>query len=231
MNLITNSIPNYRRNKFEIRVMLPQLLNIIDGYGYIAGGFAAYACSKHESYDDIDVFCNDVFAFQFLKDIFEKEQNIKILKKESKYSIYYGYILKSNHFVINLVKPQKNTLNILVGPPEKVITNFDFLNIACYIKDENTCVSLVDLESLNSRKILTVNYGAVGRSNPLLMLKRIIKYTKKGYHISNVQLLQFYQKLNNAGSEDFSKKADDVLNQMVETDALLSDEFYNLFNE
>jgi hypothetical protein len=115
----------------------------------------------------------------------------------------------NNASTLHYIKPlQLIKLHMESSDPSQVYRNFDFTVCQCgwdfYTDSLHYSPQFVQD---NNVKILKINYRSAVKTKPIKCLHRILKYIKKGYHISKEQciglLLLIYQsQINNSKVED-----------------------------
>ncbi len=178
-------IPDEEKSAYNLA---KEILDLIEYKGYIAGGFATFLVDSDHQYNDIDIFCKTPFAYTDIKNILLSKFE---MEKESNFSSYYnsskrGGISSSGN--INLIKPNKVQRNSSVGPPEKVISQFDFINIQCAVYDPEYAIVPNEMEfehAMHKKLIKIANVQC-----PLSVLPRLFKYIKKGYTMEPIEMFK-----------------------------------------
>lgn len=189
---------------FQLNDIALEILNVIQGMGYLAGGAIKDLYLKQDLPIDYDIFLLDIYynskVIQQLKDIGYQ------IEKESSCAV----TLRRDNIIVQIVKIWK-------GIPEKVLSYFDFS--ICRIatdginlwKDENFEKDIKD-------KKLIINKC----QRPYQQMLRIIKYLKKGYNIDLKEIIKVFHAYKNSSIEDIEYLENllllDKLNQMEEYD-------------
>lgn len=214
MNKKYDTIPvQNKKVSFEI---LKHALVIIEDNGYIAGSSPASICLPEDismKWDDVDVFSKDPFAYEKLVKKFKEMGETPFT--ETGNSSYYRMHVEGTNYKFNLIKPVARSSKSLCGPPKRVVNDFDFFNIMCYINNEEYGYVYVydrkDFLELHERKLLKINQIRC----PIQIFARLNKYARKGYRFSMEDIL----KINKLTYEILSRGDNfDRLNKLIEED-------------
>lgn len=179
---------HYPINRGKRRIT--RLLSLLNGRGYIAGSFAAWACSPfNESWkpNDIDIFAkSDADAASIVDD----------LSKEGEY--WYDTI---NDVATTFHSKRPNGLNVqIIRPspewktfPDDLINSFD-LDVCRAVILSHTEALADENAGYDIGKVLRIN-------NPLRTLKRIIKYSARGVSFNDHELLKVFRAWNELPAE------------------------------
>jgi len=166
------------------------IFSIINGLGFLAGGSVRCLVEKINNEADFDVYAY-------------KAENRKILVDKF---IENGFT--PSFYNLNCVMMKKDKMNVqiiftFVGQILDVVDEFDFT--ICRIGTDG--VNLFkdkDFDENNYKKIIRIKTIQC----PVSSVRRIIKYAKKGYFITNFQILKLY--------EDFLKRTPDYREKLLE---------------
>ena len=166
--------------------------------GFISGGFARYAISRKDNPEmpgDIDIFTRNMDEFSNIRTAFGNVEKMK-RKSESDMEVKYEYTLSSgfhsNVYNIQLIKPLNIARMVSGGSIEDVLENFDFTIAKSAIKPgimgSPTAVCHPDfhVHDLESTLVITNIHC------PISSMKRVIKYTQRGFKIDNKELLKLF---------------------------------------
>jgi len=166
------------------------------GKGFICGGFARYAMSPLDSPvipSDIDLYCFDEPTYNDIIDALTKDERT-VRRKASRIETKFDIVLSGggyNREILNLQVIRPFTIMNMVsdGDALKILQNFDFTIAKCAILPDMTTLSHVDfLDHEQELKLVVYNIHC-----PISSLKRIIKYTNRGYMIESVELLKLFE--------------------------------------
>jgi len=196
-----------------------RLLTFINGRGYIAGSFAAWACSYLDETwtpNDIDIFAksNDDAA-SLVDDLnrgseyWEDERNELVTTFKAE---------KENQLGIQIIRPSPEWKTF----PDDVINSFDL----------GVCRALiVDLKTVLCDTTAGTYYGKVLRiNNPLRTFKRIMKYTARGVEFSDHELLKVFRAWDATTAkrkEEWIHNAAAILDQAADDDLIGYDDFFD----
>lgn len=164
------------RNKRAIK----RLFKFLDGRGFIAGSYAAYACAPTAvKPGDIDVFATTA----------EHADNI-VLELCNMTSESYG-VYDRNDVVTTMYRPHRLNIQVIRPSPEWT----DFPNDLMKSFDLDVCRAVV---TSPTEVLCDENAGwIVGKvlriNNPLRTLKRIIKYAKRDVEFNDHELLKVFR--------------------------------------
>lgn len=157
--------------------IIKEVFEIIGAFeAFIAGGFARHSITDapEDYYSDIDIYSRSLKKYEMMEEVFKSK--FKIIK-ESEVSITFD-----NKY--SIIKPVLG----FYGTPEQVLNTFDFTICQAAIINPETCLynSSFYEDHKNKRLILyCTNY-------PINTFFRVIKYTKKGYFISPLEVLKIF---------------------------------------
>jgi hypothetical protein len=196
-----------RRGFNEIK----NIFDIINTYGgYIMGGYPLY-CSllgsegrKVKGPSDIDIFFKNKNCFlETMVRLMEKFQLYDL--RESVNSISFYILSNKNHIIdrinIQLIKTWNinNFKNIKkCQKPEDIANSFDFSFCKCWIKNENIIVMSKRGFKHASHKRLFMEKFKHNKN----IINRYIKYEKKGYSISFLEVLKIMIAIDNMNQDD-----------------------------
>lgn len=163
--------------------IINQLIPLIEGKGWIAGSFAAWACS-HEVFwepNDIDIFCLNA----------ETRKEIQTALRRLNYRVQqYGDTvnrlapLGDNHpigYDVQLIVSHPNWKTF----PLDILKSFDLNICRAVLLDTENSIADVDLGSTEAR-VLLIN-------SPLRVLQRMMKYHKRGVEFGNYELIKLFR--------------------------------------
>jgi len=222
-----------KRRAYEWRIpkQAKDILDMIEGMGFIAGGYAAwYANSRYSSNpSDIDVFSlenrfeyyppeepDEVFTpesliiYNLLELDYEQEKD---LPNAIQYKPPEEGMLK-----VQYVKPFQNNWMKTFGTPEEVLSQFDF-TVAMValekVNDEYYIYYHEDFVKHNKKHRLYINHI----NCPIAVSMRVMKYIKKGYYIGPKELIKLFIEWENRDEEYRSR-----LKEILEKEGELSPE-------
>jgi len=187
------------------------IFDLSGGQGMICGSFARYCMSTLDEPivpGDIDLFCTDQKMHDFINDRFEKHPNMTVrsssqIETKYEYSLQRGFYKRS--LVIQLIHPIEIHNMVSVGPIETILDNFDFTVAKCGILPPlfnavgGTPVSFTHKDffehDLENKLVITNTHC------PISSMKRVIKYTKRGYSITSKELLKLFKDYEDRGSK------------------------------
>lgn len=161
---------------------------------FIAGGYARYCVTKEANpaiANDVDVFCKTVEAYEEHKNKF-KELGF-VVEHENKWSITYAKQLTAEWSKlpkIQLIKPVTTPDGTLYGSVVDVLSAFDFsISRVAFLTET---VALVDktFEADDKAKRITI----CSVTNPVKIVRRLVKYSKKGYFVQNWEIAKIFKK-------------------------------------
>lgn len=156
---------------------------------WVAGGSVRefFTEAKIEDDTDIDIFFPSIDEYNKVFNILHNDLNIETL---------HGCIIKVNGKKLHLIK------NFFFNSPEEIIDNFDF-TVCSVVIDKENIYKYCDFDSDNlNRKLVIKSY-----IKPLNTLKRVLKYIRKGYFISDEELILL---LNQIQKLDLTKYEDEI---------------------
>lgn len=170
------------------------VFDLTGGRGFICGGFARWACSIVEQPivpNDIDVFCGDettyeAIASRFTNDSRAKQQSDTAI--ETKYNIVLRGGFDQRTIAVQLIKPTTIFNMVATGDWINVLDNFDFTIAKCAILPTGDAWAHVDFDIHEAAKALVIT----NIHCPISSMKRVIKYTSKGYTIESAELLKLF---------------------------------------
>lgn len=189
--------PNVTINVHRGITEIEALLSVVEGKGYICGGYARYCTSmvdKPVPADDVDVFCIDTAGFFKLKDDFAALG--LIIYHESDMSIIYHDFQAKDWFAcpkVNLIKPIKEDNMLTYGTIEDIIGNFDFTICRVGLVDRKTAIA--DPNFSQDEKAKQINIA--NPHNPIASVLRIGKYMKRGYTIHPKEIFKLFDYWHN----------------------------------
>ena len=166
------------------------LLTMIGNRGYIAGSFAAWACSYRADPwkpSDIDIFAVSDEAAKWLRleltmhpDYFLKDENELVTTYEA---------IDPRMLGIQVVRPSPDWKTL----PDDLINSFDLNVCRAVIISKTECICDEDSGDIYG-KVLLVN-------NPLKTFKRIIKYSARGVEFSDHEMLKVFRAWDSTDAE------------------------------
>lgn len=181
----------------------------------IAGGFIRSYYSR-EIPNDMDLY------FYNNKDFEKSKKKLIKLKWELIYSTNLALTLKKDNKLIQLIKPNSDAI-VKIKTPEDLIESFDFTVCqACFFKKEKGLNDILRenddgkdayyeyfsesfFEDLASKTLIYT-----GSEMPLSSLKRAIKYTKKGFYVSDRCIIKIvkdlYEKVNFENEDEVQRQ-------------------------
>ncbi len=180
---------------------IEKLFNLVQGFGYIAGGYCLYMCSPRKEpaeARDVDVFTKSAEAYAIIRQ--KLKENLKV-KHESDISITFqtkNVEEWKDCPMINLIKPVKKNLLLTYGEKiEDVLENFDFSICKVGAISDKECLAwweFLEDERYGRIRILKME-------SPVACMIRLCKYAKKGYRIPASQIMDIFQKWDERGQE------------------------------
>jgi hypothetical protein len=196
------------------------LIDIADGKGFLAGGAVRnlfYPDQKGVS--DFDFYAYKPEDREALKDNFLRAGFE--LKRDLNNCWWLEKDYRSKYFFAKKKRVSVQIIKTFCGTPEQVVDEFDFTvcriawtgSMFCWDKDffEN-----------NEKKILIIKTIQC----PIGAIRRIIKYSKKGFWISNVQIVKLFENYIGRGN-DWRAKLIELLSKQEE--GLTEDEVTQLY--
>lgn len=196
-----------------LEVTLPdvysQILNIIEDKGFLAGGcIRVLLLDKWTPTTDFDVYVYKEEDRQFVYDKFllqgfvlKKDlPNCWWLEKEE------GFLLWKHKVTVQIIKT-------FVGTPQQIVDEFDF-TVCRIATDGITLWYDKDFEEHNKKKLLVIKTIQC----PIGSIRRIIKYSKKGFWISNFSICKLYEHYITLGDEFRAKLFDLLMKLDVSSD-------------
>jgi hypothetical protein len=178
------------------------VFEISGGEGFIAGGFARYCLSNLTNPSipgDIDLFCHDEKTYERILERFSNHP--KCVKKSNttietkfEYRINSGY--HQNGYSIQLIKPIQILNMVSEGGYTEILSNFDFTVSKAAILPTLEAFVWHSFHDDDACKALIVDHIHC----PISSMKRVIKYTQKGFSIESVELLKLF--------EDYEKRSE-----------------------
>lgn len=198
---------------------IEQLLTFINGRGYIAGSFAAWACSYMDQCwlpNDIDIFATtDEHAASMVDELnrgsqyWEYERNDLVTTFKAECEPNLG---------IQIIKPSPAWKTL----PDDIINSFDLGVSRAVIIAPNTAICDTSAGTFYG-KVLRIN-------NPLRTMKRIAKYTARGVEFSDHELLKVFRAWDATDPERKARWIQDaaaILEQAESSDFLDEDDYYD----
>jgi hypothetical protein len=169
--------------------------------GVICGGYARYVCSPSTHpilSDDVDVYCKTMEAFDTITAILESESFVKSFESDMSISYKRNKIEKWLAMPeVNLIKPMIQYRIVSVGTAEEIIGNFDFSVARAAIISPTECLVDEDFErDEKTKKIRIKNIHC-----PVSSARRCMKYTKKGYYVSLMEIVKLFLDWENRSEE------------------------------
>lgn len=193
---------------------IAKLLAFLNGRGYIAGSFAAWACSPfHESWkpNDIDIFAkSDADAANIVED----------LNKGNEY-----WCGDQNDIVTTFHSEKPKGLNVQIIRPSPEWKTFPDDLINSFDLDVCRAVILSHTEALADENA-GYDIGKVLRINsPLRTLKRIMKYSARGVSFSDHELLKVFRAWDETSTEKKEAQLKEAANALA-PDEIFDSGFY-----
>jgi hypothetical protein len=167
--------------------ILELLPMITDCNSFIAGGTVRAIYNK-ELFSDIDIFSRTEIAHIAMKAALID----KGFEKKFENSTVARFTLNDFTY-IDAVVPRKGKYLLTYGTPADVISRFDFSVCRAAILNENQALVSSKFEEDCKKKKLRVEYMVC----PLSTVQRIGKYGKKGYKISNKEVVKLFVEWGN----------------------------------
>lgn len=193
------------------------IFELTKGKGFIAGGFARYCVSERSNPNcpgDIDVFTGDMGIFT---DIFLAFKANPFLKQrsdteiETKFEYVFKEGFKKEVLNIQLIKPVHISNMNSKGDFISVLTNFDFtISKAAILPNGEAWVHHQFERDDNEGNLVIEKIHC-----PISSMKRVIKYTQKGYTIESKELLKLFKDYEMRPSE-WKMLVDEGLSQDIE---------------
>lgn len=196
-----------RRGFTEIQ----KVFTLIQGLGFIAGGYARYCASPKGSpfpTRDLDIFpYREDYGFEELKKKFT-DLGFKVHHEND-----VSYTFSSNHPegyeecpTIQLIKPNKNGRLLTYGNPEEILSNFDFTVTRAAIISQSEVLVDDDFEQDELQDKLAIK----NIHCPVSSLMRANKYSRKGYYLRPVEALKLFRDWDERDA-DYKQKLIDFL--------------------
>jgi len=151
------------------------ILTLIDGDGFLAGGSVRALVTKNYNATDFDVYSYTLDG---------RERLVKTFLDDGYVALNYN----SNCVTLEKNKIQVQVIFSFVGTIEQVLDEFDFT--ICRIGTDGLVVYKdKDFDSNVERKLIRIKTIQC----PIGAVRRIIKYAKKGFFITNFQIFKIYQ--------------------------------------
>lgn len=170
------------RPVFNGKTRIKQLTSFINSRGYIAGSFAAWACtylSDPWKPNDIDIFAKSDDAYHSLAVDLNKDSNYRFDAQNDITTTFSP--MKPNKLGIQIIRPSPEWKTF----PDDLINSFD-LNVC-------RAVIISPVEVLCDEDAGEF-YGKVLRINsPLRTFKRIMKYAARGVAFNDHELLKVFR--------------------------------------
>lgn len=206
--------------------------NLINHNGYIAGGavLSAFVKSKINDYDlyfhtehDIHQFVKSINA----KDVFLEWANYDKRKKLRTTALKTILLIDKTHNAYTYLYKEQIYQVILAftGTPDEVFRYFDFsVCMGAYVPKLNEFVVndqfLVDIVS----KSMHFN---IGTEYPIASMLRLLKYQKKGYSVSGIEIIKMALAINNLKIQTYS----DLKKQLQGIDTQFLSELTSAFDQ
>lgn len=180
---------NNIRGIYEIK----HLFTLLKPYtAFICGGYVRYCASKNINPflpSDIDIYVGNIKDFQELKMFFIDKEGLKI-KHENEISLTFERPSEGKyayHLPLQIIKPMSiarivteyDGTNI-----ENVLSSFDFTVIRGALLNQDESIVDVDFDHDETNKILRIK----NIHCPISSTLRCMKYVKKGYYLSPIQV-------------------------------------------
>ena len=180
---------------------LDPLAPIINGRGYIAGGFAHWCLSPRfdpVATRDVDIYCYTEDSFQVIVD----NLLAKGYKQKYRSNFSIGFEPMGTLPKITVIIPRKESNLITFGEPSVVVGQFDFTVARCYLEvhnDDFGDVNFADwkgfaLDDCFAEDSANLSLNIINMACPLSTLKRVIKYTSRGYKIRMKEYIKIFNK-------------------------------------
>ena len=206
-----DSIEKVRRD-FPLPKQYRKLLAIAGEDGFLAGGSVRFLVTKGADKAQSDDF--DFYAYS-------PEGREKLLQN----FLNAGFVIK--HENVNAWSLKKKDIKVQIiksfcGEIEKVVDEFDMT--VCRIATDGKWVYRdKDFIEHNQKKLIVIKTIQC----PIGALRRLIKYSKKGFHCSNFQFVKLYEHYISLG-EDYRMKLLNLMNHNEENGKLEQHEFEEL---
>ena len=175
--------------------VIDTVFELTGGQGFICGGFARYAMSPAEKPvvpGDIDIYCGTPEIFVAIADRFRDNPNCK-QRGASEIEVKYDFMIEDgfekHSYSIQLIRPIQIFNMISDGDWIRVLNHFDFTIAMCAILPNGEAFFHQDFLDHEQNKILVIN----NIHCPISSMKRVIKYTNRGYTITSNQLLKLFK--------------------------------------
>lgn len=196
--------PNYIVTQMHRGQDIVELIfRLSGGAGFISGGFARWVLSRKDSPEvpgDIDVFARDDVEYGEIRTRFDQDVNMR-RRTESDLECKYEYRMSEgfhkNCYRIQLIKPLRIDRMVSGGDPYEVLDNFDFTIAKAAIyptpripgnASEFHVVCHKDFHEHDANSYLVLTHIHC----PISSMKRVLKYTTRGFKISSAELLKLF---------------------------------------
>lgn len=193
------------------------IFELTKGKGFIAGGFARYCVSERSNPNcpgDIDVFTGDMGTFTDIFLAFKANPSLKQRSDteiETKFEYVFKEGFKKEVLNIQLIKPVHISNMNSKGDFISVLTNFDFTISKVAILPNGEAWVHHQFERDDNGEHLVIEKIHC----PISSMKRVIKYTQKGYTIESKELLKLFKDYEMRPSE-WKMLVDEGLSQDIE---------------
>lgn len=204
-------------NTFNPPSDIKNILFLIKGHGFLAGGCLRAALKNKTDYTDYDIYAYTLEDRRILIDLF-----LKMGFKATYYNT--NCVCLDGYLGVNFDK--KLNIQIIfsfVGNPVDVIDEFDF-TICRVAIDDKFIYKDKDFDENEQKKMLRIKTIQC----PISAIRRIIKYTKKGYFISNFQIFKLYEDFFNRSTE-YKQEVKKLLEKQDGGEILSDNELENLY--
>lgn len=171
------------------------VFELTQGLGFIAGGFARYCVSERSELScpgDIDIFTEDMGHFTDIYLAFKANHRLKQRTNteiETKFDYIFKEGFKKETLSIQLIKPVHISNMNSKGNFISVLTNFDFTisKAAILANGDAWAHHQFDRDDLGGHLVIEKIHC------PISSMKRVIKYTQKGYTIESKEMLKLFK--------------------------------------
>lgn len=186
-------------NEESMYTDIKKVLDLIEGHGFIAGGAARWEVdplNRTSAPSDIDVYAYSKEDGQAIKRIFDA--NMILLYDHHPLYKYAGSYSKPIQLVFPIEFGEHFEYQTF-GTPERVISDFDFTcNMFAIEKFNGDVIGTYTQQGLAHHRNMDAVINRI--TNPLVMIRRMTKYSNKGYSISSEDMLAVLQ--------DWEKRSD-----------------------
>lgn len=177
------SVLTAHRGLTEIKELL-YLVNT--GGGFVAGGYARYCLSpltEPVAPRNVDLYCKEAGAYQYLSD--------EIVRRGGSITFQTSNAISIKPPAKWVACPTIQVINpsVMGGSPADTIAIFDFTIAMAVLTWEDQGIASKEFEEDEAGMQLRVNRIQC----PIGTFKRALKYAKKGYKLSSMEMLKFYR--------------------------------------